>query len=124
MNINPLRSFEGFSGSHKRQKQRMRRMRTGAPFRVKLGGDEKGVVRIFQDLHNALIRRRTSEDQTGSFDHIFIHIIKFVAVPEAFVRQDRAVELAHLCSRLQLHIIAPDALPNLASDSGKRLSER
>src|SRR5581483_5095457 len=71
--------------------QGMRLMRLALEFRMKLAGNEKGMVGQFDDLNQLAVRRETAEDKPAFLETFPVGIIELVAMPVAFLYHKSAV---------------------------------
>src|SRR5579859_1652658 len=72
--------------------QRMRLVRFAQKFRVELSGDEEWMVRQFDDFHELTVRRQAAEDETRLLKFVAVGVVEFVAMPVAFVDDERTVK--------------------------------
>jgi hypothetical protein len=65
--------------------KRMRLVRLAQKLRVKLAGDEKGMILEFNDFNQLAVGRQAAENKTGLFKFLAVGVVEFVAVAVAFV---------------------------------------
>ena len=72
--------------------QRMRLVRFAMKFRVELAGDEKWVLRQFDNLDQLAVGCKSTEDKLCGLEPFAIGIVEFVAMPMTFVDDERPIQ--------------------------------
>src|SRR5690348_7757179 len=72
--------------------QRMRLVGFALKFRVKLAGDEEGVIGQLDDFHQLAVWREAAEHKLGLLKALTVGVIKLVPVSVAFLDHKSAVQ--------------------------------
>src|SRR5215471_16518275 len=80
----------------------MRLVRLAMELRVELAGDEKRMLRQFDDLHELAIGRMSAEPKPSFLKTFAVGVVEFVPVTMPFVYNECAIKPRRLCSHHKL----------------------
>src|SRR5204862_6970138 len=90
-------------------KQWMGLMRFAVKFGVKLAGDEERMLRKFDDLYESAVGSKAAESEISFLEALTIRIVELIAMPVAFVDDERSIEPSGFCLDEQLTRLSAEA---------------